>query len=115
MASTRTTSDVHARLMELTNGRGPDVVIEAIGLPATYRAAVEEVAYTGRVVYIGWAKEEVAYETRPFVHKELDILGSRNAHAGGLSRSDSDAGGEAISSGRCGDAHGAVRTRRRRS
>ena len=48
-------------------------------MPATYRAAVEEVAYAGRVVYIGWAKEEVAYETRPFVHKELDILGSRNA------------------------------------
>ena len=73
------TSDVHEQLMELTKGRGPDVVIEAIGLPATYRAAVEEVAYAGRVVYIGWAKEEVAYETRPFVHKELDILGSRNA------------------------------------
>jgi 2-desacetyl-2-hydroxyethyl bacteriochlorophyllide A dehydrogenase len=73
------TSDVHKGLMELTNGRGPDVVIEAIGSPATYRAAVEEVAYAGRVVYIGWAKEEVAYETRPFVHKELDILGSRNA------------------------------------
>jgi threonine dehydrogenase-like Zn-dependent dehydrogenase len=73
------TGDVHTRLMELTNGRGPDVVIEAIGTAATYRAAVEEVAYAGRVVYIGWAKEEVAYETRPFVHKELDILGSRNA------------------------------------
>jgi len=73
------TRDVHGPLMELTNGRGPDVVIEAIGLPATYRAAVEEVAYAGRVVYIGWAKEEVAYETRLFVHKELDILGSRNA------------------------------------
>ncbi len=73
------TTDVHARLMELTNGRGPDVVIEAIGLPATYRAAVEEVAYAGRVVYIGWAKAEVCYETRNFVHKELEILGSRNA------------------------------------
>jgi 2-desacetyl-2-hydroxyethyl bacteriochlorophyllide A dehydrogenase len=72
-------SDVHEKLQELTGGRGPDVVIEAIGLPATYRAAVEEVAYTGRVVYIGWAKEQVTYETRPFVHKELDILGSRNA------------------------------------
>jgi 2-desacetyl-2-hydroxyethyl bacteriochlorophyllide A dehydrogenase len=70
---------IHERLVELTNGRGPDVVIEAIGLPATYRAAVDEVAYTGRVVYIGWAKEQVAYETRPFVHKELDIMGSRNA------------------------------------
>lgn len=72
-------SDLHGRLIDLTNGRGPDVIIEAIGLPATYRAAVEEVAYTGRVVYIGWAKEPVTYETRPFVHKELDIMGSRNA------------------------------------
>jgi 2-desacetyl-2-hydroxyethyl bacteriochlorophyllide A dehydrogenase len=73
------TSNAHQELQEITSGRGPDVVIEAIGLPATYRAAVEEVAYTGRVVYIGWAKEQVTYETRPFVHKELDIMGSRNA------------------------------------
>lgn len=43
------------------------------------RAAVEEAAFTGRVVYIGYAKEHVAYETRLFVQKELDILGSRNA------------------------------------
>jgi threonine dehydrogenase-like Zn-dependent dehydrogenase len=30
-------------------------------------------------VYIGYAKQPVAYETRLFVQKELDILGSRNA------------------------------------
>ncbi|MGB8473034.1 MAG: zinc-binding alcohol dehydrogenase family protein [Candidatus Acidiferrum sp.] len=70
---------LHVRLAELTNGHGPDVTIEAIGLPETFRAAVEEVAFTGRVVYIGYAKEPVAYETRLFVQKELDILGSRNA------------------------------------
>ncbi len=73
------TEPLHERLMELTAGRGPDVIIEAIGLPQTFRAAVEEVAFTGRVVYIGYAKEPVAYETRLFVQKELDILGSRNA------------------------------------
>jgi 2-desacetyl-2-hydroxyethyl bacteriochlorophyllide A dehydrogenase len=73
------TDNLHARFLEITNGRGPDVIIEAIGLPATFRAAVEEVAFTGRVVYIGYAKEPVAYETRLFVQKELDILGSRNA------------------------------------
>jgi threonine dehydrogenase-like Zn-dependent dehydrogenase len=71
--------DLHAELAELTGGLGPDVIIEAIGLPSTFRAAVEEVAFTGRVVYIGYAKEQVAYETRLFVQKELDILGSRNA------------------------------------
>ena len=30
-------------------------------------------------MYIGYAKEPVAYETKLFVQKELDILGSRNA------------------------------------
>jgi threonine dehydrogenase-like Zn-dependent dehydrogenase len=72
---------LHERLAELTGGFGPDVVIEAIGLPQTFLAAVEEVAFAGRVVYIGYAKELVAYETRLFVQKELDILGSRNAVA----------------------------------
>jgi threonine dehydrogenase-like Zn-dependent dehydrogenase len=71
--------NLHERLQELTSGDGPDVVIEAIGLPLTFRAAIEEVAFTGRVVYIGFAKEPVSYETRLFVQKELDILGSRNA------------------------------------
>ncbi len=71
--------NLHERLSALTGGDGPDVVIEAIGLPETFRAAVEEVAFTGRVVYIGYAKEHVKYETRLFVQKELDILGSRNA------------------------------------
>jgi threonine dehydrogenase-like Zn-dependent dehydrogenase len=72
-------SSLHEGLLELTGGHGPDVVIEAVGQPQTFRAAVEEVAFTGRVVYIGYAKEPVAYETRLFVQKELDILGSRNA------------------------------------
>jgi threonine dehydrogenase-like Zn-dependent dehydrogenase len=72
-------SPLHEQLLELTEGRGPDVIIEAVGHPQTFRAAVEEVAFTGRVVYIGYAKEPVAYETKLFVQKELDILGSRNA------------------------------------
>ncbi len=71
--------DLHEMLEQLTDGHGPAVVIEAIGSRQTFRAAVDEVAYAGRVVYIGYAKEEVAYETRQFVLKELDILGSRNA------------------------------------
>jgi threonine dehydrogenase-like Zn-dependent dehydrogenase len=71
--------DVSARLQELTDGHGPAVIIEAIGRPDTFRAAVEQVAFTGRVVYIGYAKDLVSYETRLFVQKELDILGSRNA------------------------------------
>jgi threonine dehydrogenase-like Zn-dependent dehydrogenase len=71
--------NLHSRLSKLTDGRGPDCIIEAIGLAHTFRASVEEVAFNGRVVYIGYAKEPVTYETSLFVQKELDILGSRNA------------------------------------
>ena len=74
-----TSENLHDRLDQITDGRGPDVVIEAIGSRQTFRAAVDEVAFAGRVVYIGYAKEEVAFETKLFVLKELDILGSRNA------------------------------------
>lgn len=63
----------------LHGGEGPDVVIEAVGTPQTFRMAVECVAFAGRVVYIGYSKEPVTYETRLFVQKELDIAGSRNA------------------------------------
>ena len=71
--------NVHERLSEITGDMGPDVVIEAVGSPATYQMAVEEVAFTGRVVYIGYAKSEVSFQTKLFVQKELDIRGSRNA------------------------------------
>jgi threonine dehydrogenase-like Zn-dependent dehydrogenase len=70
---------LHARLQALTDGEGPEVIIEAVGLPQTFRAAVEEAGFAGRVVYIGYAKKPVEYETKDFVMKELDILGSRNA------------------------------------
>jgi len=71
--------NLHDELLEITSGLGPDVIVEAIGLPETFRLAVEEVAFTGRVVYVGYAKDVVTYETKLFVQKELDILGSRNA------------------------------------
>jgi L-galactonate 5-dehydrogenase len=64
---------------KLTEGEGVNVVIEAVGLPQTYKQAVSVAAFAGRIVYIGYAKEPVAYETKYFVMKELDIRGSRNA------------------------------------
>ena len=72
-------TDLHSGLGALTDGEGPDVVIEAVGLPATFRAAVEEVAFAGRVVYVGYSKQPVEYDTKHFILRELDILGSRNA------------------------------------
>lgn len=73
------TSDLHEELVKLTGGDGPDVVVEAAGNSITYRAAIDEVAFTGRVVCIGYAGSEVSFETKLFVQKEMDIMGSRNA------------------------------------
>lgn len=71
--------DLSRAIADLTQGEGVNVVIEAVGLAQTYRMAIDLVAFAGRVVYIGYAKAEVAYDTKEFVRKELDILGSRNA------------------------------------
>ena len=70
--------NLHDALMRITNDDGPDVIIEAVGNAITYRAAVDEVAYTGRVVCIGYAKSAVEFNTGIFVRKEIEILGSRN-------------------------------------
>jgi L-galactonate 5-dehydrogenase len=71
--------DMPARVDALSNGDGVNLAIEAVGLPQTFRAAVDLICFGGRVVYIGYAKKPVEYETKLFVSKEADIMGSRNA------------------------------------
>lgn len=72
--------NLHAELDKITNGDGPTVVIEAAGNPITYKAAIEEVAFAGRVVCIGYAKDDIPFPTKLWVQKELQIMGSRNAN-----------------------------------
>jgi len=73
------TENVHERIQSITDGFGVDAVVEAVGSPATYVMAIDEVSFTGRVTYIGYSKTEVSFQTKLFVQKELDIRGSRNA------------------------------------
>ncbi len=74
------TQDLHDELQQITHGDGPSVVVEAAGNPHTYRSAIEEVAFAGRVVCIGYAGTDVAIPTKLWVQKELEIMGSRNAN-----------------------------------
>src|SRR5690606_19148824 len=71
--------DVMQRVNELTGGDGADLVVEAVGLPATFTQAIDLAGFAGRVVYVGYSKAPVTYETSFFNLKELDIFGSRNA------------------------------------
>ncbi len=54
--------DVVARLKELTGGFGPDVVIEAVGRPETYRQAFEARDLAGTVVLVGVPTPEMTVE-----------------------------------------------------
>lgn len=81
-----TGEDLATEIDKLTGRDGVDVAIEAVGIPATFLAAVDLAAFGGRVVYVGYSKAPVTYETKFFNLKELDIFGSRNA-----SREDFDA------------------------
>ncbi|MEM2885310.1 MAG: zinc-binding alcohol dehydrogenase family protein [Thermoproteota archaeon] len=74
-----TKGDANAMLRGLTNGEGASVTIEAVGLPQTFRMAIEHAAFSGRVVFIGYAKEDAPLQTNLIVSKELEVLGSRNS------------------------------------
>ncbi|MGE5427562.1 MAG: zinc-binding alcohol dehydrogenase family protein [Methylococcaceae bacterium] len=73
------TTNLHDALQKITGGHGPDVVVEAAGNPLTYQSALEEVAFAGRVVCIGYAKNDVSFATKLWVQKEIELFGSRNA------------------------------------
>ncbi|WP_181706530.1 zinc-binding alcohol dehydrogenase family protein [Chthonobacter rhizosphaerae] len=74
-----TREDAAERVKALTGDDGYDVVIEAVGVPQTFTQAVDFACFAGRVVYIGYCKQPVSYQTQLFNLKELDIHGSRNA------------------------------------
>lgn len=45
--------DVKAKVMELTGGRGCDVVIEAVGVPAAFELCQDLVAFGGNIANVG--------------------------------------------------------------
>ncbi|MBO6257876.1 MAG: zinc-binding alcohol dehydrogenase family protein [Succinivibrio sp.] len=67
------------RCLELTQGRGFDVAIEAVGLPSTFQSAIDAAAFGGRVVLIGVGKQNLDFNFTLLQKKELNVFGSRNA------------------------------------
>ena len=71
------TEDLVKRTMELTNGRGADVVIELAGSPTTLRQSLQAVKKTGRVGLVGLPEKPVEIEaTTMIIYKEVNVLGS---------------------------------------
>lgn len=71
--------DGAAIIERLTGGEGPDLVIEATGVPISLANAVRTVAAGGRITQVGIAKRDVTFPMHLLPFKEIDIVGSRNS------------------------------------
>lgn len=69
-------ADVSAAVREATTGRGADLVLEAVGRPATIQAAVRSVRKGGTVTLVGNLTPEITLPLQDVVTRELSLLGS---------------------------------------
>ncbi|MBT2586609.1 alcohol dehydrogenase catalytic domain-containing protein [Arthrobacter sp. ISL-95] len=65
------------RVEALTNGYGPQLVIEATGVPSSLENAIRLVASAGRIVQVGISPRQANVSMKDIPYKELDIMGSR--------------------------------------
>jgi threonine dehydrogenase-like Zn-dependent dehydrogenase len=70
-----TQEDVIGNLREWSGGEGPEVVVDATGVPDAIRAGMEAAVSAGRLVLVGISHHEVSLRAFGFVEKELDVLG----------------------------------------
>jgi threonine 3-dehydrogenase len=69
--------DIVKRTMELTNGKGVDVVIELSGSPIALRQSFQALKKTGRVGLVGLPEKPVEIEaTSMIIYKEATVAGS---------------------------------------
>ncbi|MBL9093366.1 MAG: zinc-binding alcohol dehydrogenase family protein [Planctomycetaceae bacterium] len=74
------------KLKDLTDGHGPDVVIDATGSVQSMSAAFGLICHGGKLVYVGITTEEVKFRHPTFHRPEGTLLCSRNALSPDFSR-----------------------------
>jgi alcohol dehydrogenase, propanol-preferring len=74
-------TDVRTAILDLTHGRGADVVLDYVANAVTLRTAFDSLARDGRLVIQGVNPpgDEFRVEPRAFVHRQLSVSGSRYA------------------------------------
>lgn len=73
------TEDLDKRVREITNSKGMDVCIEAVGRAETFLKCIDEAAFGSKIVLIGNGKTQTTLNQSILVKKELDVYGSRNS------------------------------------
>jgi len=67
------------KILEITDGRMAEVVLEASGANQAIRNTLEQVSYAGRIVLTGWPKDSTLIPTGMITKKEVDIRGGRTS------------------------------------
>lgn len=71
------TDDVEAVVLEATNGRGANVVVESSGFAAGRNTALDVASLRGRAVFVGFAETDTTIDLqRQIIQKQLDVHGS---------------------------------------
>jgi threonine dehydrogenase-like Zn-dependent dehydrogenase len=70
-----TPGEVVASARAWSGGEGPQVVVDATGVPDAVQTGVELVTAAGRFVQVGISNDEVPLRIGTFIEKELDVLG----------------------------------------
>ena len=67
------------RIRELTGGKGVDVALEMVGLPATMRQALRSLGVFGRAVIVGLSDQPMQIDTyRELLGPEAELIGSND-------------------------------------
>lgn len=70
------TSDAVAEIKRLTSGKGVDVAVELIGLPATIKQAIKALAIFGRIVVVGLSNQLVEIDSyNEVINREVKLIG----------------------------------------
>lgn len=68
-------TDARQAILDLTGGRGADVVIETSGFPASSAMVLDVVRKEGKVAHIGWANDLPPLPVIPIMAKTLTVFG----------------------------------------
>jgi L-iditol 2-dehydrogenase len=71
-----TGAELVSQIFDLTNGRGVDLVVEAVGIDATVRAAIDCARKGGAVTLVGNVSAEVTLPLQKVVTRQLRLQGS---------------------------------------
>ena len=76
----KTAEERNARIMELTDGRGADVIFEASGAPSSFAEGMDFIATLGRYILVGQASQRtVPFAPGKVLVKHCLIMGNRGA------------------------------------